>query len=428
MTVDFKMMHPAEQICLIMKRIYDCEMTTLTGGNLSVMDDEGVMWVSPTNVDKGSLKTDDIVQVLPDGSIKGKYAPTSEYRAHHKILTGSPGMRAVVHAHSPAMVTMSALHKLPNSKLSFAAWEAVEDIGLAEYGMPGTLKLVECVGEVFSKGYKAALLKNHAAFLGSAVDLPDAFRRFEEMDYAARLQINAAVWGPSRSLNGSDIAKIAALSAKAMPEYEREKTTPAELAARKKLAELTRRANQKRLFTGSFGHISTRVSGNDFLIVKAGVDSAYAAAGDFVLIRDGKRERGMVPERLTVVHQKIYEKHPDINALVLAAPTYAMTFAVTDQPYDVTIIPESYGVLRSCLKFPIGALADSKELTDQLTLDSPFALIENYGALFAGVNATLAFDKLEVCEFSAQSIHFAKRLDEKIISMTQDMIDEMDNQ
>ena len=71
-----EMLHPAEELCRIMERIYDVEMTSLTGGNASIMDNEGVMWVTPTSIDKKSLTREDIVKILPDGTVEGKHKPT----------------------------------------------------------------------------------------------------------------------------------------------------------------------------------------------------------------------------------------------------------------------------------------------------------------------------------------------------------------
>ena len=78
-------MHPAEQICTVMKRIYARQLTTLSGGNLSILDEEGIMWVSPSGIDKSSLTPKDVVQVLPDGSYIGHHKPTSEYLIHREI-------------------------------------------------------------------------------------------------------------------------------------------------------------------------------------------------------------------------------------------------------------------------------------------------------------------------------------------------------
>ena len=48
--MNFEMLHPADQIVMIMNRIYHNGMTTMSGGNLSIMDDDGVMWISPSAV------------------------------------------------------------------------------------------------------------------------------------------------------------------------------------------------------------------------------------------------------------------------------------------------------------------------------------------------------------------------------------------
>ena len=51
----FDLLHPADQLVMIMQRIYEYGMTTTSGGNLSIMDSDGVMWITPAGVDKGSI-------------------------------------------------------------------------------------------------------------------------------------------------------------------------------------------------------------------------------------------------------------------------------------------------------------------------------------------------------------------------------------
>ena len=52
-----------------MNRIYHNGMTTLSGGNLSIKDDNGDIWLTPSGVDKGKLTPKDIVCVRADGTI-----------------------------------------------------------------------------------------------------------------------------------------------------------------------------------------------------------------------------------------------------------------------------------------------------------------------------------------------------------------------
>jgi L-fuculose-phosphate aldolase len=53
--MDISLMHPADQIVMIMNRIYRHGMTTTSGGNLSILDENGDLWISPGGIDKGSL-------------------------------------------------------------------------------------------------------------------------------------------------------------------------------------------------------------------------------------------------------------------------------------------------------------------------------------------------------------------------------------
>ncbi len=88
--LDTKLMHPAEQIKVIIGRIYRSGMTTTSGGNVSIMDDNGDMWITPSAIDKGSLTERDIICVKADGTIVGPHKPSSEYPFHKAIYQMLP--------------------------------------------------------------------------------------------------------------------------------------------------------------------------------------------------------------------------------------------------------------------------------------------------------------------------------------------------
>src|SRR5579863_9882503 len=96
--------HPRDQILLAMERIYRYRMTTTSGGNLSLREDNGDIWITPARVDKGSLRREDIVCVHPDGMADGIRSPSSELPLHQKIYSRRPDIRGIVHAHPVALV------------------------------------------------------------------------------------------------------------------------------------------------------------------------------------------------------------------------------------------------------------------------------------------------------------------------------------
>src|ERR1035437_10611927 len=94
----FKYLHPRDEIIEIINRIYQNGMTTTSGGNLSMLDDDGSIWITPKGVDKGSLLPADIVRVLPCGNVDGIHDPSSELPFHIAIYKARPDIKAVLHA------------------------------------------------------------------------------------------------------------------------------------------------------------------------------------------------------------------------------------------------------------------------------------------------------------------------------------------
>src|SRR5437588_1832206 len=99
--------HPRDEILQLMERIYRYRMTTTSGGNLSLREENGDIWITPARVDKGSLRREDIVCVRADGSVAGRHPPSSEFPFHKAVYAARPDLRGVVHAHPVALVAFS---------------------------------------------------------------------------------------------------------------------------------------------------------------------------------------------------------------------------------------------------------------------------------------------------------------------------------
>ena len=109
----FDLLHPADQLVMMMDRIYYRGMTTTSGGNLSIKDENGDLWITPSGVDKGTLTRDDIMLVKPDGTIIGRHKPSVEYPFHQSVYRRRPDIKAVLHAHSPGLVSFSIVRQMP---------------------------------------------------------------------------------------------------------------------------------------------------------------------------------------------------------------------------------------------------------------------------------------------------------------------------
>jgi len=102
--------HPVERLVQAMDRIYKYRMTTTSGGNLSIRDDDGSIWITPARVDKGALKIEDIVRIAPDGGSHGRHKPSSEFPFHQRIYAARPDIRAIVHERPDPGKVYSLIH------------------------------------------------------------------------------------------------------------------------------------------------------------------------------------------------------------------------------------------------------------------------------------------------------------------------------
>src|SRR6478672_2038906 len=82
--------HPRDEIVEALDRIYRYRMTTTSGGNISVRDETGDIWITPARVDKGSLGRGDIVRLRADGVVEGRHKASSEHPFHQAIYRARP--------------------------------------------------------------------------------------------------------------------------------------------------------------------------------------------------------------------------------------------------------------------------------------------------------------------------------------------------
>ena len=425
--MNFDMLHPADQIVMIMNRIYYYGMTTTTGGNLSIRDSEGTVWISPSGVDKGSLRREDIMQIKPDGTIVGLHRPSVEYPFHLAIYKKRPDLRAVLHAHPPALVAFSLLREIPDTSIIPDARFLSGKITIAKYALPGSATLGDKISAEFEKGINTVMLENHGVVLGST-SLFKAFMNFEMLDYCARIQINAkALGGTIHGLSERHLEIYKNKTSPCMEEFVPQTHTSEELGVRRDMCELIHRAYGNQLFTSDQGTFSCKLSDGSFIITPYAKDRKYLEPEDLVLIKDGKCEAGKTPSRSVKLHTALYERDPDIKTVIVAHPPHIMAFAITDKEFDARLIPESYIALKNVRKYPFGSSFMQPEmLAKEISIKNPVVIIENDCIIAAGTSLLNAFDRLEVMEYSAKSLVEAASLGGEVVKISPDEVKEIE--
>ncbi len=405
--LDINLMHPRDQIVLIISRIYNRGLTTTSGGNVSIIDDNGDMWVTPAAIDKGSLRASDIVLVKKDGTIEGKHKPSSEFPFHKAIYEIRPDLKAVIHAHPPALVSFSIAHTIPDTNVIPQAKYVCGPIGYAPYALPGSDDLGDSIANVFKQNYKAVIMENHGTVVGGS-DMSDAFQRFETLEFSARTIINGKTIGEVKSLSDEQIDQFEDQIPVLLPEMDEVEHPSDEREKREEICRIVKRSCQQGLMISSYGTVSCRWRGNDFLITPTNVSRWDITRDDVVQIKGGKREPDKIPSRATWLHQELYKRNPHINSIILTQSPYLMAFGVSGKKFDVRTIPESWIFLQDVPNVPFGShFKGSKTILDTISENVPAVIVENDSVIVTGDKLLGTFDRLEVAEFSAMSLTMA---------------------
>ena len=178
-----------EQVALFMGRSYERGLTTSTGGNFS-MRVGSVMLITPSGLDKSSLKAEDIAEVdietgknlTPDKKL------SIETEMHRLIYKKRPDCVSVMHSHPTFCCLYSASNESIDTTLIAESWYLLDKVKKVPYALMGTRELAERVSDYAKEGYNALLLENHGA-LSVGKSTINAFDRLECMEQAAHLTV-----------------------------------------------------------------------------------------------------------------------------------------------------------------------------------------------------------------------------------------------
>jgi len=408
--LDTLFMTPSEQINVIIGRIYRSGMTTTSGGNISIRDENGDIWITPSAIDKGSLTPKDIVCIKQDGTLVGPHKPSSEFPFHKAIYDARPELNAVIHAHPPGLVAFSIARQIPDTNIVPQARYICGEIGYAPYGCPGSEDLGKKIAAQFENPkFKAVIMENHGVVLGGT-DMMDAYQRFETLEFCCRTIVKAGMLGKANTLTDQQINEYQTLFPKNISHFMDVSYPSDERAIRSEMVRIIRRACDQGLMISTYGTVSHRWKDNDFLITPRDVARWDITPHDLVQIRDGQAEAGKTPSRSVALHQRIYQLNPHINSIITTQSPNLMAHAVSHTKFDVRTIPESWIFLQDVPSIPWGLLYTEIDKVAGLFATNRAVLVENDCVFVTGDKLLTTFDYLEVAEFSANSLVMASSI------------------
>ncbi len=190
------------------KKLAERFFVAANDGNVSCRIGDNEILITPSGVNKGDVREEDILKVDMKGNIiEGDMKPSSEMKMHLRVYEEREDVKAIVHAHPP-VVTGYAACRIPLDR-EILLPEVIFNlgkIGLSSYATPTTEEVPESVADIIRE-CDAVILANHGALtVGKGV--MEAYYRMETLEMYARVSLVARLLGNPAYLNSEQIDRL----------------------------------------------------------------------------------------------------------------------------------------------------------------------------------------------------------------------------
>ncbi len=192
-----------------MRRLYYQNLTTCSGGNISLRVDKNRFIITPSGLDKALITARNVaVMVFSGENLTPKLKPSIETSMHEIILSSRADINAVVHAHPKhaTFFTAAQSHHIRTDLIAEARYLLGEP-AFAAYELMGTTALGNSAAAALAQGAVAVLLENHG-IITVGKTLLQAFDRMEVLESAAEMTLMAAQIGDISPLGPSRLKEI----------------------------------------------------------------------------------------------------------------------------------------------------------------------------------------------------------------------------
>ena len=196
----------AQQICDVMRMMYEQEFVVANDGNVSCRLPNGNILITASGVLKGYMTADQVIECDADGNALDGRRVTTEVKMHVAAYRARPDIRAVVHGHPIYAVAFSL------AGISLAECVIPEiivtmgTIPTAPYATPSTYALPESLSAFLARGDAVIMERHGVVCVGS--DLIDAYKKMEMVEHTAKITHAARTLGVVRPLAPPDVKAL----------------------------------------------------------------------------------------------------------------------------------------------------------------------------------------------------------------------------
>lgn len=196
---------------------------------------------------------------------------------------------------------------------------------------------------------------------------------------------------------------------------------------REQICEIGKRIYKRGMVAANDGNISVRIGENEILCTPTGVSKGYMTPESICKVD----EKGQLieangnyrPSSEMKMHIRVYEKRPDVGAVVHAHPMYATSFAIARKPLDRPITSEAVVLLGAVPVADYGT-PSTEELPDNIEKFLPYydaMLLANHGALTYSDDLEAAYLRMESLEFYAELMYRTQMIGGAVEFNTEEM-------
>lgn len=196
-----------KEVAYFMRRLYNKDLTTCSGGNISMKVDDNTIIITPTRLDKARLQGDQIVVMTLEGkNLTPELKSTSETPIHLAVYKKRPDVKAIIHAHPLVATTYASSDEKICKNFTPESYIVLGEV----IDTPFTLMWSEELGEVVSNATKdgdVVMMGNHGT-LAVGDNLLEAFDKTEVLETAAKMTLLSRVIGSKKEIETKMLKKI----------------------------------------------------------------------------------------------------------------------------------------------------------------------------------------------------------------------------
>ena len=178
-------------------------------GNFSARYEDKILITSSGSAN-GYLSEDELVLMDFDGKVvEGNKKASSEKMLHVEFYKQRPDVNYIIHVHSPYLSSFACCRIPLDEPVMAENVFYFGQIPLADYGLPGSMSLVEKTAKYF-KDYNAVLMANHGFIVGDKT-IKDAFLKLELAESYAQVVVNTKILGGAVSFTDKEVDEINSL-------------------------------------------------------------------------------------------------------------------------------------------------------------------------------------------------------------------------